>query len=107
MAIALATTGFRFAQPWWLLAALLAAPMVYLAWRSLGPLGQTRRILATGLRVAVVALLAVDGQLQALYKTAGERLRIIGAAGVDRADRVDDVACLHIAGRRYDGEARG
>ena len=58
MAIALATIGFRFTQPWWLLAALVAAPMVYLSWRNLGPLGNVRRIVAIVLRVMVVALLA-------------------------------------------------
>ena len=50
---------FYFAQPWWLLAAALAVPVVWLARRSLSGLGRARRIIAIGLRVLVVLLLAI------------------------------------------------
>ena len=50
---------FYFLQPFWLLACLLAVPVVWLAHRSLGGLPTARRIIATVLRVLVVLLLAV------------------------------------------------
>ena len=54
----IATYGFHFGQPWWLLSALAAGPLVYLAVRSLRALGALRRGFAIALRVAVVLLLA-------------------------------------------------
>ena len=54
----IATLGFRFARPLWLLTACLALPAVWLAWRNLAPLGTGRRIAATVLRAAVMVLLA-------------------------------------------------
>jgi uncharacterized membrane protein len=59
MAAVIATLTFRFAHPWWLLAALLAAPLVVLAWRNLAAVGRARRIVACLVRALVVALLAV------------------------------------------------
>ena len=58
MAVVAATYGFHFSQPWWLLACLLAPPMVALAWRNLASLGGRRRLLAAVMRVLVLLLLA-------------------------------------------------
>ena len=58
MAAVIATYGFHFAQPWWLAAALLAVPAVWLAWKSLAPLERARQVLACTLRVVVICLLA-------------------------------------------------
>jgi len=54
----IAALTFRFADPWWLAAGLVAAPMVLLAWRNLAAVGRARRVAAVVLRVLVVALLA-------------------------------------------------
>jgi uncharacterized membrane protein len=54
----LATYGFHFEQPWWLLSAVLAGPVVWLAWRGLRALGAVRRAMAIALRALVVLLLA-------------------------------------------------
>ncbi len=54
----IATYGFYLAQPLWLLTALLTAPIVWLAVRSLKTLSGTRRTLAISLRVLLVVLLA-------------------------------------------------
>jgi uncharacterized membrane protein len=54
----LATYGFQFEQPWWLLTGLLAAPAAWLALRSLKPLGPLRRGVAIALRAIVLLLLA-------------------------------------------------
>lgn len=56
--MALGAIEFRFLQPWWLLAALLAGPAVYFAWRNLSALGRVRQVLAAGLRAATILLLA-------------------------------------------------
>jgi uncharacterized membrane protein len=48
-----------FSHPWLLLTALVAVPMVALAWRSLASVGPVRRWLAAVMRVLVVLLLAV------------------------------------------------
>ena len=85
MATALATIGFRFAHPWWLLAAGLAVPMVWLAWRSLAPLGAGRRIAATTLRVAVVVLLAALLARPELTRT---RERVTVIAVIDRSQSI-------------------
>lgn len=53
------TYGFYFGQPWWLLASVAIVPLVWLARRNLASLGPARRILAIGLRVAVILLLVV------------------------------------------------
>lgn len=49
--------AFHFGQPWWLLAAALAVPVVWPAWRHLAALGRARRAAAVALRVIVVLLL--------------------------------------------------
>jgi uncharacterized membrane protein len=49
----------RFGRPWLLLAALVAVPMVALAWRNLAAVGRGRRVLAVVLRALVVLVLAV------------------------------------------------
>jgi len=54
----IAATGFYFAQPWWLVAGLLAVPAVWLGVRSMQALSPARRWLALTLRVAVLVLLA-------------------------------------------------
>ncbi len=53
------TYGFYFGQPWWLVAGLAIAPLVWLARRNLTALGKARRIAAVILRVMVLLLLAV------------------------------------------------
>ena len=58
MEAVIATYGFRFGQPWWLAAGLLAAPMVYYGWRNLASLGPARRVAALALRAVVAVLLA-------------------------------------------------
>jgi hypothetical protein len=58
MVLLIASSRFQFGQPLWLLASLLAAPLVWLAWRNLAPLGQFRRLLAVSLRTIAVFLLA-------------------------------------------------
>ncbi len=59
MAALIASMSFRFSQPWWLLAGLLAPALVAWAWRDLAPLGRARRALGAALRTLVVLLLAV------------------------------------------------
>lgn len=49
---------FRFVHPWWLAAAALAVPMVWLGWGHLAAAGPVRRVLAVAIRVLVVLLLA-------------------------------------------------
>jgi len=56
--VALGALEFRFLQPWWLLAGLLAGPAVYWAWRNLSALGRVRQALAAALRAATILLLA-------------------------------------------------
>ena len=51
--------GFHLGQPWWLAAALLVIPMVWLARRNLVALGPVRQTAAIVLRVLVVLLLVV------------------------------------------------
>ena len=58
MGLLIAASRFHFAQPWWLLAAALALPLAWMAWRPLAALGSARRVLAIALRTAVVGLLA-------------------------------------------------
>ncbi|MCD4823490.1 MAG: VWA domain-containing protein [Phycisphaerae bacterium] len=53
------STEIQFAQPLWLLTALAAVPLVWLAWKPLGQLGPARRIVSLVLRVGVVAVLAM------------------------------------------------
>jgi uncharacterized membrane protein len=54
----IAALTFRFAHPWWLLAAALVVPMAYLAWKPLAGAGPVRRVAAVVVRVLVVLLLA-------------------------------------------------
>jgi uncharacterized membrane protein len=51
--------GFYLGQPWWLVAGLVIAPMVWLAGRNLAALGPGRRTAAIILRILGVLLLAV------------------------------------------------
>jgi Ca-activated chloride channel family protein len=51
------TYGFYLGQPWWLWAALVTIPMIWLARRHLSALGPGRRIAAIVLRLVVVLLL--------------------------------------------------
>jgi len=53
------TYGFYLGQPWWLLAACVLVPMMWLARRNLAALGRTRRIAAIVSRAVVVLLLVV------------------------------------------------
>ncbi len=53
----IATYGFYFGQPLWLIACALVIPMVLLARRNLKALGRTRRIMAIVLRSLVVIIL--------------------------------------------------
>jgi uncharacterized membrane protein len=50
-------TTFYFAKPWALSAAIVLAPTVWLAVRSLGSLGRVRRYAAIGLRILSIVLL--------------------------------------------------
>ncbi len=81
----IATYGFHFEQPWWLLGALLALPAVWLARRSLRTLGPIRRVLAMGLRAAVISLLAAMLARPTLTRT-HETLTVL--AVVDRSQSV-------------------
>jgi uncharacterized membrane protein len=49
--------GFYFAQPWWLIACLLLAPIVWLGRKYLDALGPVRKTLAIVLRCLVILLL--------------------------------------------------
>jgi len=51
--------GFYFGQPWWLLAALLVVPAIWLARRNLVSLGAARRTMAIVCRVLVILLLVL------------------------------------------------
>ena len=59
MTLILASTVVYFAQPWWLLAGVLALPVAWLGLRGLKSLRAPRRITATVIRMLVVMLLAV------------------------------------------------
>ncbi|MBI5724068.1 MAG: VWA domain-containing protein [Planctomycetes bacterium] len=50
--------GFYFAQPLWLLAGLIAVPIVWWGWRSTRAFGKAKRILVIALRAICVLLLA-------------------------------------------------
>ncbi|HAK97284.1 MAG TPA: hypothetical protein DCM87_20420 [Planctomycetes bacterium] len=54
----IAALSVRFENPWWLCAALIAAPAVLLAVRNLAALGPVRRAAALACRSLVIALLA-------------------------------------------------
>ena len=55
----MATYGFYVGQPWWLLSAVVAVPLLWLSRRHLRVLGKVRRTVVMVLRCLVVALLAV------------------------------------------------
>ena len=59
MGTVIASYALRFTHPWWLLATLVAVPLVWLTWRGLAAIGAKRRVVAIGLRVLVVLLLAI------------------------------------------------
>lgn len=59
MSVPNVTTGFYFAQPWWLLACLLVIPAIWLARRNASAIGRGRNIVSIILRSAVIILLAV------------------------------------------------
>jgi uncharacterized membrane protein len=81
----IASFGFYFAQPWWLLAAAVAAPVVWLGMRSLAALGPVRRWTAIVLRAILVAALAALLARPTLTRTS-EQLTVIVVA--DRSDSV-------------------
>ena len=85
MAALTTTYGFRFAQPEWLLAAVLVIPVIWLGMRSLGQLGRTRRIFSIVVRTVVVALLAV---IMARPEVTRTNKRITLIAVIDRSQSV-------------------
>ena len=85
MAALTTTYGFRFAQPGWLLEAVLVIPVIWLGMRSLGQLGRTRRIFSIVVRTVVVALLAV---IMARPEVTRTNKRITLIAVIDRSQSV-------------------
>ena len=83
----LATYGFQFEQPWWLLAALPAAAAVWLGLRSMGALGRLRRGAAIALRAAVMLLPAALLARPAVTRT-HDRLTVLIV--VDRSRSVPE-----------------
>jgi uncharacterized membrane protein len=81
----LASVNLEFGQPWWLAAALLAVPAIWLAWRNLAVVGKARRLTAVVLRAAVITLLAIILARPSLTSTA-EPLALI--AVVDRSQSI-------------------
>jgi len=81
----IAAHQFHFAQPLWLLGALVGLPLVWWSWRSMRSLGAVRRALAAGLRVLVVALLAALLARPKLIKINDQVTLIVV---VDRSDSV-------------------
>ena len=81
----LAAYGFHFEQPWWLLSALVVAPLLWRAWRRLATLGVVRRGAVLALRALVVLLLAV-----LLAHPAVTRIhdKVAVVAVIDRSDSV-------------------
>jgi len=88
--------GFYFGQPWWLAACVLLVPMVWLARRSLGPLGPWRRSLAIVLR-CVVMLILIALLARPILARKSRRLTLI--AVLDRSQSIP--AHLQEAGLRY------
>ena len=87
MAAVTTSYGFYFAQPWWLLAALLAVPLAAWAWRNLGALGRPRQVAAIALRTLVVlGLAAVLGR--PMLSSKSEQLTLI--AVLDRSQSVPE-----------------
>ena len=83
----IATYGFYFARPWWLLALLPVVPMVWIALRSMKTLGRTRRALAIVCRVLVCVLLAAAVSGPTVTQR-GEKLTVI--AVMDRSQSVPE-----------------
>lgn len=71
-----------FEQPWWLLTALLAAPMGWLGWRWLSAMSAPRRASAVLLRAVLTALIAA---------------MLAGASAVRSSDRVAVVAVIDVS----------
>jgi len=83
----IAAAGFYFAQPWWLLAAVVVIPVIWIARRSLAQLSGARRATAVVLRVLVV-LLPVILLARPTYTRTNEKLTVI--AVVDRSRSIPD-----------------
>jgi len=96
----IAMYGFYFRQPWWLLACVLAAPVIWTALRGLRSLGRTRRIAAMVLRTLAIVLLSVLLARPTLTER-DERLTVI--AVVDRSKSVSPE--LQAAGLGFLAEA--
>ncbi len=71
-----------FAQPWWLLAALIALPCVWTAWRWFRSMTRARAVSAGVARALLLALLA---------------MALAGAASVRESDRVAVVALVDLS----------
>lgn len=83
----IATYGFYFARPWWLLGCLLAVPAVWMGLRYLSAFSRVRRAVAVTLRAIVIILLAALLARPLLTKTA-EGLVLL--AVVDKSQSVPD-----------------
>ncbi|MGC9454052.1 MAG: VWA domain-containing protein [Phycisphaerae bacterium] len=82
-----AVAGFYFEQPWWLLSALPALPLLWWSRRALAPLSASRRWSAMVLRALVILLLALLLARPVLTRS-HERLTVI--AVVDRSRSVPE-----------------
>ena len=83
----IATYGFYFEQPWWLVCGLIAGPVAYLAWRSLRAIGVLRRVAAIALRIAVVLVLAATLARPSITET-HDKLALL--AVMDRSQSVPE-----------------
>jgi len=94
--VALGALEFRFLQPWWLLAGLLAGPAVYWAWRNLSALGRVRQALATQ-PLQTHSAEALAGSSEAQVAAAAGR----GAVGVGFGQLFQFVGVLHHFCRQF------
>ncbi|HUT29006.1 MAG TPA: VWA domain-containing protein [Sedimentisphaerales bacterium] len=82
-----ASYSFYFAQPWWLLALVLLAPVIWLAQRSLNTLGRVRRTMAIVLRCLVIIILVML-LARPMLSQKNEQLTVI--AVIDRSQSIPD-----------------